>query len=42
MARPEQKVRRGVTKLDSGLRTAVRKIKKSGFSKKDIYEGPAK
>jgi Rps23 Pro-64 3,4-dihydroxylase Tpa1-like proline 4-hydroxylase len=42
MARPEQKVRRVVTKLDSGLRTAVRKIKKSGFSKKDIYEGPAK
>lgn len=42
MARPEQKVRRVVTKIDSGLRTAVRKIKKSGFSKKDIYQGPIK
>lgn len=42
MARPEQKVRRLVTKLDSDIRTAVRKIKKSGFAKKDVYEGPAK
>lgn len=42
MARPEQRLRRVITKLDSGLRTAVRKIKKSGFSKKDVYDGPAK
>jgi len=41
MARPEQKLRRLVTKLDSDLRSAVRKIKKSGFGKKDIYEGKA-
>lgn len=38
MARPEQKFRRFVTKVDSEIRTFVRKIKKSGFSKKDIYE----
>ncbi len=38
MARPEQKFRRFVTKVDSELRTLIRKIKKSGFSKKDIYE----
>lgn len=38
-ARPEQKVRRIFTKVDSDLRTALRKVKKSGFSKKDIYEG---
>lgn len=38
MARPEQKLRRVVTKLDSDLRTLVRKIKKSGFSRKDVYE----
>ena len=38
MARPEQKLRRFVTKVDSEVRTLVRKIKKSGFSKKDIYE----
>jgi len=37
-ARPEQTVRRIVTKLDSGLRTAVRRFVKDGFSKKDIYE----
>jgi len=41
-ARPEQKFRRLVTRLDSNLRTAVRKIKKSGFGKKDVYNGPAK
>ena len=41
MARPEQKLRRLVTKADSDLRTALRKIKKSGFAKKDVYEGPA-
>lgn len=39
MARPEQKIRRFVTKIDSDLRTALRKIKKGGFSKKDVYEG---
>lgn len=39
MARPEQKVRRFVTRLDSDVRTALRKIKKTGFAKKDIYEG---
>lgn len=38
-ARPEQKLRRILTEADSGLRTLVRKVKKSGFSKKDIYEG---
>lgn len=38
-ARPEQKLRRLLTKADSDLRTVLRKVKKSGFSKKDIYEG---
>lgn len=38
MARPEQKIRRIVTKLDSDLRSALRKVKKDGFSRKDIYE----
>jgi Rps23 Pro-64 3,4-dihydroxylase Tpa1-like proline 4-hydroxylase len=38
MARPEQKVRRVVTKLDSELRTLLRKVKKGGLAKKDIYE----
>lgn len=41
-ARPEQKLRRLFTKADSDLRTALRKIKKSGFSKKDVYEGEKK
>lgn len=41
-ARPEQKFRRLVTRLDSDLRTAVRKIKKGGFGKKDVYEGRVK
>jgi hypothetical protein len=40
MARPEQKMRRILTKLDSEVRTAVRRVKKSGFTKKDVYEGP--
>ena len=40
MARPEQKLRRLVTKADSDLRTMLRKVKKSGFAKKDVYEGP--
>jgi Rps23 Pro-64 3,4-dihydroxylase Tpa1-like proline 4-hydroxylase len=39
MARPEQKLRRLVTKADSDLRTVLRKIKKSGFAKKDVFEG---
>ena len=39
MARPEQKLRRLVTRADSDLRTALRKIKKGGFAKKDVYEG---
>ncbi len=38
-ARPEQTIRRLVTSVDSGLRTALRKVVKKGFSKKDIYEG---
>ena len=36
--RPEQKLRRFLTKIDSDFRTAVRKVKKSGFARKDIYE----
>ena len=39
MARPEQKLRRLVTKADSDLRTVLRKLKKGGFAKKDVYEG---
>ncbi len=38
-ARPEQTLRRIFTKADSELRTVLRKVKKSGFSKKDVYEG---
>ena len=38
MARPEQKLRRLVTKIDSDVRTLARKFKRSGFAKKDIYE----
>lgn len=38
MARPEQKLRRLLTKIDSDFRTAARKIKKRGFARKDIYE----
>jgi Rps23 Pro-64 3,4-dihydroxylase Tpa1-like proline 4-hydroxylase len=38
MARPEQKLRRFVTKVDSDIRTFARRFKKSGFAKKDIYE----
>lgn len=41
MARPEQKLRRLVTKADSDLRTVLRKFKKSGFAKKDVFEGKA-
>lgn len=39
MARPEQKLRRFVTKLDSDIRTIVRKVKKGGFAKKDVFDG---
>ena len=38
MARPEQKLRRLVTKLDSEVRTLARRFRKSGFAKKDVYE----
>jgi len=40
MARPEQKLLRLVTKADSDVRTMLRKIKKSGFHKDDVFEGP--
>jgi Rps23 Pro-64 3,4-dihydroxylase Tpa1-like proline 4-hydroxylase len=39
MARPEQKFLRVVTRLDSDFRTFLRRFKRSGFAKKDIYEG---
>ncbi len=38
-ARPEQKLRRIVTAVDSNMRTALRKVVKQGLGKKDIYEG---
>jgi Rps23 Pro-64 3,4-dihydroxylase Tpa1-like proline 4-hydroxylase len=38
MARPEQKFRRLITRFDSDLRTFLRKIKRDGFAKKDIYD----
>jgi len=38
MARPEQKVRRIITKIDSDLRTMLRKVKKDGFAKKDVFD----
>lgn len=40
MARPEQKFRRLITRFDSDLRTYLRKIKKDGFAKKDVFEKP--
>jgi Rps23 Pro-64 3,4-dihydroxylase Tpa1-like proline 4-hydroxylase len=40
MARPEQKLRRLVTKVDSDIRTFARRLKKGGLARKDIYEGP--
>ncbi len=40
MARPEQKLRRMLTKADSVLRTMLRKVKKEGFAKKDVFDGP--
>ncbi len=42
MARPEQKLRRIVTKIDSEMRSLARKIKKDGFGRKDLYEGKEK
>ena len=41
-ARPEQKLRRLFTKADSDLRTVLRKIKKTGFGKDEVYEGEKK
>ncbi len=41
-ARPEQKLRRIVTAVDSNLRTALRKVVKQGLSKKDLYEAEDK
>ncbi len=41
-ARPEQKIRRIFTKADSDLRSVLRKIKKTGFGKDEIYEGSEK
>jgi Rps23 Pro-64 3,4-dihydroxylase Tpa1-like proline 4-hydroxylase len=38
MARPEQKIWRVLTRLDSDLRTALRKFKGGGFAKKDVYD----
>jgi len=38
--RPEQKVRRLVSSADGHLRNALRKVIKSGFSKKDLYSKP--
>jgi Rps23 Pro-64 3,4-dihydroxylase Tpa1-like proline 4-hydroxylase len=40
MARPEQKLRRFVTRVDSEVRTLLRKVKKDGFAKKDVFEHP--
>ena len=37
-ARPEQKLRRIVTAVDSNLRTALRKVVRQGVGKKDVYE----
>jgi Rps23 Pro-64 3,4-dihydroxylase Tpa1-like proline 4-hydroxylase len=38
-ARPEQKLRRIATMIDSELRTALRKIRKGGFGKRDVFDG---
>ncbi|MDQ6786878.1 MAG: 2OG-Fe(II) oxygenase [Acidobacteriota bacterium] len=37
-ARPEQTFRRIITKADSNLRTLLRRVKKGGFAKKDLFE----
>lgn len=36
-ARPDQRVMRFITGLDSGIRTLVRKVFRKGFTKKDLY-----
>jgi Rps23 Pro-64 3,4-dihydroxylase Tpa1-like proline 4-hydroxylase len=41
-ARPEQKLRRIVTRLDGEVRTILRKVRRRGFAHEDIYKGPAK
>lgn len=41
-ARPEQKLRRIVTAVDSNMRTVLRKVVKQGLGKKDLYEGDKK
>ena len=38
MARPEQKVRRLVTRVDSDIRSLVRRLKKDGLARKDVFE----
>lgn len=38
-ARPEQKVRRVLTKADSEVRSLLRKVKKSGFRRNDLFDG---
>ena len=42
MARPEQKLRRLVTRVDSDIRTFVRRFKKDGLARKDVYESSEK
>ena len=42
MARPEKKLKRIVSKIDGDLRTVLRKVKKDGFAKKDLFEGEPK
>lgn len=37
-ARPEQKIRRILTEADSSLRTLLRRVKKTGFGKNELYE----
>lgn len=39
MARPEQKLRRIFTRLDSDARTILRRVKRSGFARRDVFEG---
>lgn len=38
-ARPEQRVRRVLTKADSEVRSLLRKVKRTGFHSNDLYEG---
>jgi Rps23 Pro-64 3,4-dihydroxylase Tpa1-like proline 4-hydroxylase len=42
MARPEQKVRRLITRIDSDIRTFVRRLKTDGLARKDVYESGTK